>query len=137
MCQFFNLIVKNIKNHSIMHRIFFCFSSLVLCAIPWFLPLPNEFFFQLYPKPLRMFFFFSFTKHTNLVQHKTLKMIKFDIVHDLHNKKFPNMIENNIQIKITLPTNIWSMITMQFFERWQNLTPQKFTLKTPNFGGKN
>lgn len=26
--------------------------------------------------------------------------------------QLPNMIENNIQIKITLPTNIWSMITM-------------------------
>jgi hypothetical protein len=37
----------------------------------------------------------------------------------------PNMIKNNIQIKITLPTNIWSMITMQFFEPWQNLKHHK------------
>ncbi len=97
---------------------FFGLSSQVLYVIQWPPPFPNKFFVLVLLKTINYnVSFFSSTKSTKFIEPQTLKVTNFEIInlqlHDVQNKELPNVTERSIQIKITLPTHIWSMITIQ------------------------
>jgi hypothetical protein len=64
----------------------------------------------------RQCFFFFYNQVHKIGWTPNIEGDKFwnnkSLVRDMQNKKLPNVNERSIQIKITLSTHIWSMITI-------------------------
>jgi hypothetical protein len=88
----------------------FCLSFLLLCTIQWLLLLPNELFILVLSNTFRIMFLFFLDKTHKIGSTSNIEDNAFwyndYLIRNLHSKKLPNIIENNIQIKITFPTNI-------------------------------
>ncbi len=107
-----NSSIKLLKHHKTFYNAsnIFCLSFMVLCTIQWLLPLFKELFILVLSKTFRIIFLFFLDKTHKIGSTSDIEDNAFwyndFLTRDLHSKILPNVMKNNIQIKITFPTYI-------------------------------